>query len=450
MQVSAARQAAFDILLRLEAGHKFAVDLLHSSRLNRFDARDRNLTHEMVMGVGRLRIQLDFLIEKLSGKPAPSLDREVLTALRMGIYQIRFLEKIPKSAAVNASVELTKRARKRSAAGLVNAVLRKCSRGPIDSFLAGLPEPDARSIRLAHPAWLLERWTRTFGADATRRLAECNNTRPPLTLRVVGGKPSVAEAIDSLGKEGIEVRACRFAPGGLRVDQGNVTTTKAFRRGLVAIQDEASQLVSLLLGVQEGDSVLDLCAAPAMKTSHFAESMKKGRLVASDLSLTRLRTARRLAKNMRGAAGTGVPPLWLCCDGMQPLPFVTRFDRILVDVPCSGTGTIQRNPEIKWRLNQEDLSRHAEVQRRLLENALPQLKPGGRLIYSTCSLEPEENEQVVEPVLAAQPDFSLLRKDELGKEFPALESLFDSPGWFRTHPAHDDMDGFFAAVISRE
>lgn len=450
MQVSAARQAAFEILLRLEAGHKFAVDLLHSSRFHRLDARDRNLTHELVMGVGRLRIQLDFLIEKLSGKPATSLDREVLTALRLGIYQIRFLEKIPKSAAVNESVELTKRARKRSAAGLVNAVLRKCSPGPIDKFLSGLPEPDARSIRLAHPAWLLARWTRTFGADATRRLAECNNTRPPVTLRVVGDKPSVAEAIDSLGKEGIKAKPCRFAPAGLQVEQGNVTTTTAFRQGLVAIQDEASQLVPHLLRVREGDSMLDLCAAPGMKASQFAESMKNGRLLASDLSLTRLRTARRLAKNMRGAAGTGVPPLWLCCDGAQPLPFVTQFDRILVDVPCSGTGTIQRNPEIKWRLKREDLARYAEVQQRLLANALSHLKPGGRLVYSTCSLEPEENEQVVEPVLAANPGFSLLRKDELRKEFPVLEPLFDAAGWFRTHPTRDNMDGFFAAIISRE
>ena len=450
MQVSAARQAAFEILLRLEAGRSYAVDLLHSSRLNRLEARDRSLTHELVMGVGRLRNQLDFLIEKLSGKATASLDREVLTALRLGVYQIRFLKKVPKSAAVNEGVELTKRARKRSAAGLVNAVLRKCSPGPIDELLSGLPEREAQSIRLAHPGWLLERWIRTFGTNLAHRVAERNNTAPPVTLRVVGGRSPTAEVIDSLAKEGVEVQPCRFAPGGLKVSRGNVIGTRAFRQGWVAIQDEASQLVPHLLRVQEGDSMLDLCAAPGMKTSHFAESMKNGRLVASDVSFLRLRTARRLAKNMRGAAGTGVPPLWLCSDGTQPLPFVTQFDRILVDVPCSGTGTIQRNPEIKWRLKREDLVRHAEVQRRLLENALGHLKPGGRLIYSTCSLEPEENEQVVEPVLAAQPDFSLLRKDELVKEFPTLESLFDSAGWFRTHPARDDMEGFFAAVISRE
>ena len=450
MQVSAARQAAFEILLRLEAGRSYAVDLLHSPRLNRLEARDRSLTHELVMGVGRLRNQLDFLIEKLSGKATASLEGEVLTALRLGVYQIRFLKKVPKSAAVNESVELTKRARKRSAAGLVNAVLRKCSPGPIDELLSGLPEKEAQSIRLAHPGWLLERWIRTFGPDLAHRVAERNNTAPPVTLRVVGGSSPAAEVIDSLAKEGVAVQPCRFAPGGFEVFRGSPSGAKVFRQGKVAIQDEASQLVPLLLGVQESDSVLDLCAAPGMKTSYFAESMKNGRLVASDVSFPRLRTARRLAKSMARPGSRGVSTLWLCSDGAHPLPFGTQFNRILVDVPCSGTGTIRRNPEIKWRLKQEDLSRHAEVQRRLLENALTCLKPGGRLVYSTCSLEPEENEQVVEPVLAAQPDFSLLRKDELVKEFPTLESLFDSPGWFRTHPARDDMDGFFAAVISRE
>ncbi len=449
MRISPARQAAFKILLRLETSRLFAVDLLHRSPVNELDPRDRNLVQELVLGILRRRNQLDFLIEKLSGSVAASLDREVLAALRLGVYQIRYLEKVPQSAAVNDAVELTKRARKRSAAGLVNAVLRKCDRRPLDRFLAGLDNPEAESLRFGHPAWLLEKWSRSLGHDAALQLAQRNNLPPPLTLRVLTSKAQRQEILDSVAGERVVVRPCRFSPVGIRVLEGSVQTTDAFRRGRVAIQDEASQLVPFLLRIREADTVLDLCAAPGMKTRHLAGLAVKGRILACDLSLRRLKTARRLSRASVAGSQASRQPFWICCDGTRQLPFTTRFEKVLVDAPCSGTGTLARNPEIKWRLSPHDPARQGDLQRKLLATGVRSLKPGGRLVYATCSLEPEENEQVVRSVLADEPGVALLSRDQLIQEHPTLHDLFDAHGFFRTQPARDDMDGFFAAILIR-
>ena len=449
MHISPARQAAFNILLHLETSHLFAVDLLHNSPVNQLDPRDRNLVQELVLGILRRRNQLDFLIEKLSGSFPASLDREVLAALRLGVYQIRYLEKVPKSAAVNDSVELTKRARKRSAAGLVNAVLRKCDRRPLDRFLSNLDNQKAESLRLGHPAWLIERWSRSLGHDTARQLAERNNLPPPITLRVPIGETQRQEVLDSLAGERVVVRPCRFSPVSVRVLKGSVQTTDAFRRGRVAIQDEASQLVTFLLGVREADTVLDLCAAPGMKTRHLSNLAAKVRILACDVSLERLKTARRLSKAGLESSQAPRQPFWICCDGTRQLPFETRFEKVLVDAPCSGTGTLARNPEIKWRLSPDDPAQYADLQRKLLLIGFQNLKPGGRLVYATCSLEPEENEEVVRSVLADEPGLDLISRDQLIQEHPSLDNLFDSHGFFRTQPGRDDMDGFFAAMLTR-
>jgi 16S rRNA (cytosine967-C5)-methyltransferase len=445
MPVSPAREIAYQILRRVESGRAFAVDLLQRPQVSALREVDRNLATELVMGALRWHGELDFQIEQLSGKPLKYFDPEIATILRLGVYQIRFLERIPKSAAVNEAVELAKSVRKRSAAGLVNAVLRKCEPPARRLVAMGIRDPGVlESLRRSFPAWLLERWERNFGLKAAQALAWASNAVPPTTLRVRQG-----ERIDiqrQLKAEGIQTEPAKFASQALLVQAGTVQASRAVGEGWVVIQDEASQLVAALVAPEQNGRVLDLCAAPGIKAWQLADALGQGTLVACDLSAPRLRTMARL---LQGRIPAGVSLHVVRIDARRVLPFGCQFDRILLDVPCSGTGTLARNPEIKGRLQPIDLPRLAQAQQEMLTNALTVLAPGGRLVYSTCSLEPEENEQVVERALHDSEGFRLLSATELAAEFPALAPLFDPPGYFRTRPDLHSIDGFFAAVIVR-
>jgi 16S rRNA (cytosine967-C5)-methyltransferase len=352
--VSPARGLAFEILTAVEQGG-YASDLL-AARAAPLDTRDAGLASEIVFGVLRYRAQLDYLTERYSGKPAARLDNAVRLALRMGIYQLRYLERIPAHAAVSESVELIKRARKRSAAGFANAVLRKVDREPV-----AWP---SRDVELSHPAWLLERWERQYGREGAEAIARAN----------------------------------------LRVPETYVNPETA------RIQDIGSQSIVPLLRVASGQTFLDLCSAPGNKTAQALAAGAHG--IACDIHWHRLAPLRSL----------DVPLVVL--DGTRPLPFRRRFDRILIDAPCSGTGTLGRNPDIKWRLRPADLIDLHARQVALVEQGRRALAPGGRLVYSTCSLEREENEDVV----AAVPG-------EL-----VVETMHRIPG-------REPGDGFFAAVI---
>lgn len=349
---SAARNLAFDILRKVEAGG-YASDLL-LERAAGLDSRDAGLAAEIVFGVLRYQAQLDFLIRHYSGR-AGKLDVEVRIALRMGIYQLRYLERIPPHAAVAESVALVKRARKTSAAAFVNAVLRKVTRDAV--------EWPTREIELSCPEWMLARWERSYGVETAAGIARAALQQPERYLSETG-----------------------------------------------RVQDIGSQSIVPLLGLERGQTFLDVCAAPGNKT---AQALAAGvRAIACDLHHHRIAQLKEL----------GVPLVVL--NGAESLPFRARFDRILVDAPCSGTGTLARNPEIKWKLRSEDLSDLAARQRAILASALDALSPGGTLVYSTCSLEPEENEDVVEAVASRR----------------VVEAM-------RRVPGRDPGDGFYAAVL---
>ena len=409
------------------------------------------------MGTLRRRGELEHWMVKLSGKKLNYFDPEIATILRLSLYQILFLERIPKSAVVNEAVELAKAARKRSATGLVNAVLRKAepllnhAQAEGSEGQASVPEA-ARTADAVHslPAWLQERWSRNFGLKATESLALASLRVPPTTLRIPGGTVQRAKIQEQLKEKGIVARPGRYSGQALvvqSVEFGNVQSAPAIREGRAVIQDEASQLIALLVAPKPGERILDLCAAPGIKTSQLAETLGSGLLIASDLSARRLSTMKQLLSKI-------IPPdlhLHLVrIDAARVLPFGIAFHRILLDAPCSGTGTLARNPEIKWRLHPKDLLRLAELQVTLLQNALTALAPGGRVVYSTCSLETEENEQVIDRVLNSTNGFRLLSTSELSLEFPALSPLFNSQGFFHTRPELHGMDGFFAGVIQRE
>lgn len=451
--ISPARETSYRILLHVESGRGYAVDLLQSPRVSSLKEADRRLATEITMGTLRRRGELDYWLEKLSGKKLAYFDPEIATILRLGLYQILFLEKIPKSAVVNEAGEMAKAARKRSATGLVNAVLRKAAPSTdLDQAEAGEGKagaPNAPRIAGAVrslPAWLSERWTGHFGNPAMESLAAASLKVPPTTLRIGASGADRGKVQQQLAEEGIVARAGQYARTALIVESGSVQSSALVRERRVVIQDEGSQLVASLVSPRPGGRLLDLCAAPGIKTGELAESLGVGLLVACDLSARRLRTMKGLLRN---PVPSGLHLFLVRLDAARDLCFGISFDRILLDAPCSGTGTLARNPEIKWRLQPQDLTRLAELQVKILQNALGSLAPGGRLVYSTCSLEPEENEQVVERVLTSSESFRLISATELSGEFPAISSFFDPQGYFRTRPDLHGMDGFFAAVIRR-
>jgi len=448
--ISPARAAAYRILRKIEQGRAFAVELLQRPPIAALTEVDRRLVTELVMGVLRWGGELGYRIEQLSGRPLRYFDPEVATVLRLGIYQILFLGKIPKSAAVNECVELVKRARKGSAANLVNAVLRKC---PVRVSEPGEREPVCSDHEILEaalrslPQWLRERWTVNFGLQVAGSLARASVSTPRTTLRLADCTRSREEMLLELRQEGIEALPARYAANALVVQSGTVHASKAWHDGRVVIQDEASQLVAGLVAPQPGERILDLCAAPGMKTAQLAAALTSGTLVASDSSLRRLRMMTKLLRQQHLPHGVRVHVV--CQDAARSLTLGMQFHRILLDAPCSGTGTLARNPEVKWRLKSSDLLRLAQTQGKMLRNALGALAKGGRLVYATCSLEPDENAQVVESILGENPDFRLLDRVELGEEFPFLSEFFDEYGYFRTRPDLHRVDGFFAAVLAR-
>jgi 16S rRNA (cytosine967-C5)-methyltransferase len=452
--VSFSRSAAFDILLRVERESSYASELLHSQAYDRLTLIDRSLMTELVMGVVRWRSLLDSEIAKSSSQALSKLDLEILTALRLGLYQLRWLDRIPARAAINESVELVKRARKRSAASFVNAVLRKLASGasPNREILqhpTGKDAAEAIAAASAHPLWLVERWVNSYGLDVALTICRHNQSIPISAIRL--RRP---EAEDRLRGEGIELNTGALLASARRVQNGDMTRTAAFREGLCVIQDEASQLVATLVG--GGARVLDCCAAPGGKTLAVSDHNRSADIAAVELHPHRARLMQKILRANSSAIEGNTGKIRVIAADALDLPFATKFDRVLADVPCSGTGTLSRNPEIKWRLQLADLTDLQSRQIAILRSAMKQVAAGGRLIYSTCSLETDENEDVIDRALAGNSSFRVLDSGiELSRVkaegeliWPDLASLTRGP-YLRTVPGVHPCDGFFAAIIEK-
>jgi 16S rRNA (cytosine967-C5)-methyltransferase len=442
--VSPARKAAFQILLAIEKTQAHSDDLLRGKSVSVLPAADRNLAAALVLGVLRWQIPLDCRIREFLDKPNARLDPEIHIALRLGAFQLLYMDRIPAHAAIDESVELAKQAGHRFAARMVNAVLRKVAGAPRSHGSVGSAEGAA--INQTHPAWMVERWSRFYGADAAQVICAHGQKKPMAAIRVEG--PAVE---DDLRNAGIELGPGQLLNAARVVTAGDVTGTVAFCEGRVRLQDEGSQLVAEIAGY--GNSILDCCAAPGGKTLVLAERNPQSRIVACEVNSQRLKQLRerlaplgeRVECRLGDAAATTEQD---------------AFDRVLADVPCSGTGTLGRNPEIRHRLRLEDFANQVDRQRAILHAALRVVRLGGRVVYSTCSMEPEENEEVVAAVLAGAPSARVRpikdRIEEMrgegvltGAGAENLSGCVTPEGYLRLFPGVFDTDGFFVAVLEK-
>ena len=417
--ISPARLTAFRILQQVETGAFSSV--LLAAEEPRLQPADRALCHELVLGVLRRQLLLDTIVEHFCKRRVASLDPAVRIALRLGLYQLRFLTRIPASAAVNESVSLVRAARLSSATAFVNAVLRRAVREAEYDPAADVSDPlEKIAVSTAHPVWLIERWVKSFGIDEAEAFARANNLVPPTAFRVVHTRANEAEVLSKIRDAGATLAASQIVDNAWRVSGATAVVRELSAAGEIYLQDEASQLVAQTLDVKRGERVLDLCAAPGGKTTLIADRAgDAAEIVAADRSATRMAT---VIATMRLHELKGITPVIL--DATEQLPFASEsFDKVLVDAPCSGTGTLRANPEIRWRLAATDFARFAEQQKRILARALEVLKPVGRLVYSTCSVEREENEEVVQ---------------HLG----LLKTI-------RTWPQREGADGFFVGIYQK-
>lgn len=420
-EVSPARLAAFSVLQQVEAGAFSSV--LLAAQEPKLSPADRSLCHELVLGVLRWQLLLDKIVEHSSKRRIESLDSAVRIALRLGLYQLRFLTRIPASAAVNESVSLVRAARLSSATAFVNAVLRRAIREAEYDPAAEVSDPlEKIAVQTSHPVWLIEQWAKAFGVTEAEAFAQANNVVPPTAFRVMKSRAHQDKVLSKLEAAGATLEQSQVAEEAWRVSGATSMLRELSAAGQIYLQDEASQLVAQVLDVKAGERVLDLCAAPGGKTTLIAECAgDDAMIVAADRSAVRMET---VIATSRLHKLKGIKPVIL--DAVEQLPFRPgTFDKVLVDAPCSGTGTLRRNPEIRWRLSAADIGAFAQIQKEILRRAADAVKPGGRLVYSTCSVEREENEEVIQEI--------------------SLHRLSVT----RTWPQRQGCDGFFIATFQK-
>lgn len=435
------RKIALDILNKLDDGEKTLDALMDESHelADLFEKRDRALMQALVYGVLRWRSRLDSVISHFSKIALRKIEPKVLNVLRLGLYQLLFMDRIPPSAAVNTSVEMAKSVSASWTVRFVNALLRKAVAGPI-------PKPSNTAVLKSFPEWLLTRWKRRFGAFRMEAICDAVNRIPPITVRTNTLRTTRKALAASFTGHAEEITATEFSPEGISFSnpKGAVSDMPGFMNGEFQVQDEAAQLAGHILEPKPGETVLDACAGLGGKTGHAAQLMKNdGAIYAGDKDPQKLA---RLDTEMR-RLGISIVKTF-CRDLTNPLlpPPAPAFDRILLDAPCSGLGVLRRNPDAKWKVFESDLSRLHDIQIRLIGHLAPLVKPSGCLVYVVCSTEPEENESVVEEFLQSHSNYQ-------SESLRPLEWLpgdcITEQGFFNTYPHRLSMDGFFAARLKR-
>lgn len=441
-----ARSAAFRILWRVEAAGALADILLDGAESRLDDPRDASLLHEIVLGVLRRRAVLDHVLSRAASRSLQRIDDSVLTALRIGVYGLLFLDRVPDFAAVDSAVTIAKREGPCGAAGFVNAVLRRVSREG-QALLPPPPEPGnvpSLAVFHSHPEWWARRIVDRWGWQAALRWLDANNRPAPTTLHPHLGRTTPRDLASRLAAEGVKTAPGHLVPEALRVISGVPQKTRTFREGYAWVQDEASQLVVRLFGRVLKPHVADLCAAPGGKALQLAECLpERGWIVAADRQLGRLR---RLRENVDRLGVRSILPL-VADMAAERAPVRGPFDHVLVDPPCSGTGTLRRHPEIRWRLKASDLPAFAARQGRILDTAASLLSPGGSLVYAVCSAEPEEGEEVIARFLGRHREFDVGNPRSWLPR--SARPLLGADGAVRTFPMDAEIDGFFGVLLVR-
>jgi len=446
-----ARLAAARVLVALERGRTTLSREIEEDRPNLEDPRDRGLLLEIVAGVLRWQSALDACLATRSTRPVAALAPEVRAVLRAGAYQLLYLDRLPAHAVVHESVEVVRQLKHSRAAGFVNAVLRGLLRGgdARKALPAAPADPadreaalDYLSVTLSHPRWLAARWLDRYGLDAAARWCEFNNTSPAVTIRPMGSNGASA-LLQDLTERGVAAALSPFAPDSIRLPAGSLGRLDEDLRRRIVIQDEGSQMVALAANAAPGLRVLDVCAAPGGKTMLLQRAVgPTGLVIAGDHRPARVRLLQSRLKML------GSPAPVLALDAAASLPFTDTFDRVLLDAPCSGLGTLRRDPDLKWNRTLDDLAGFAEAQVRMIQSASAAVRPGGTLTYATCSSEPEENEAVVERFLQSAPEFRR-QAVTVPASLPQAARLIDETGYLHTLPFRDEVDAFFAARLVR-
>ncbi|MCH7614575.1 MAG: 16S rRNA (cytosine(967)-C(5))-methyltransferase RsmB [Nitrospinae bacterium] len=448
------RAVALQALLTVERQNVFADDTFHElANKSQLSKEDRALGFELVNGVLRHRGNLDWRLTALTNRPLLGLPTIVVMILRLGAYQLLFLDRVPDSAAVNESVKLAKRVKGRDWSGVVNGVLRNLLRQTEPQWPDPSEDPvHALSIRDSCPTWLTQRWIDRLGFDQAERVCQQTIGIPPLTVRTNTLRCSRTELSERLQQEGYGVTPTEVSPLGLTLEKcGSLTTLAPLQDGWCYVEDEAAQLVPFLLDVQPGHRVLDACAAPGGKSTHMAALMgNQGEIVAVDRSANRLQVLQENVDRLGITCIRAMVGTW--SEGFGSSSPVTPmlengFDRILVDTPCSGLGILRRHPEAKWQRSAEQLPQHQKLQIEILHQVCTYLRPGGILVYSACSVEPEESTQVISRFCLDHPEF----QHESSAPFlpPGGQTLTSTEGDLLTLGSIYDMDGFFAARLRK-
>jgi 16S rRNA (cytosine967-C5)-methyltransferase len=443
------REAAVDILLKIEKNQAYSNLLINDTiKKMTVPAIDVPLLTELVYGTVQYQKRLDFYLQAFSKKPLVKLDKWVLVLLRMTVYQLVFLDRIPDHAAINEAVEIAKSRGHKGISGMVNGILRSMLRGDLPDYHLIDDEVERMAVETSHPEWLLKRWIEQYGKDKARQIATANLATPVQSVRVNKVRISKQEVIALLKEDGLEIEESELIPESLRIKRGSVVKTSAFKQGLVTIQDEGSMLVAKILAPNPTERVLDACAAPGGKSTHLAELMNDtGDIISVDIHAHKVKLIEQQKDRLQLKAIQG-----MVSDARELKESFPneQFDKILVDAPCSGLGVIQRKPDLKWSKQSADVNRLAMIQDEILEKVWPLLKKNGRLVYSTCTIDQEENEDVVESFVKRHHDAEF--DDTFSERLPELIRDHKEPltGMVQLFPGEFGTDGFFISSLIKK
>lgn len=448
MKTKNVREVAFEALLKIENEEAYSNLLVNSvMKQGIINEKDAGLFTEIVYGTVQRKKTLDFFLRQYLLKKIKKKDEWVLTLLRMSLYQMVYLERIPDRAIIYEAVQIAKKKGHRGLASIVNGILRNVQRKGLPEFNSIQNHVEQLSVMYSHPTWLVAQWIKQYGIETTIKICKANLERAPVTARVNVSKTSVSEVIERLEMEGVIAQKGNLSIEAIEVKHGNLFATDVFKQGLVTVQDESSMLVGRAVDPQKGETVLDCCAAPGGKTTHLAELMNdEGEIIALDIYEHKVNLIEQQIERLQISS---VKTKVVDAREAQQNFLNESFDRILVDAPCTGFGVLRRKPDIKWTKSEQDVGHMSSIQKEILHSVAPLLKKGGTLIYSTCTIEARENEQIIDSFLETHVDFS--RDERLCERLPEklLSYCEVERGEVQILPHYFQSDGFYIAALRK-